>query len=183
MDILEKKWYVVNTYSKHENKVKSNLQRRIENLNLKDVVTNIVVAEVKKFEYKGQDKGVKEVVTNLFPGYLFVEMIMTDEAWYVVRNTNGVTGFIGSSGGGTKPFPVPDEEMQGILKLLSDNQKLTPIDIIQVGDLVKIVEGPLTGKLAKVLEIQDGKIAKLEIEGLENLGLAEVDIKDIVRED
>ena len=92
----EKQWYVVNTYAGHENRVKENLEKRVETMGISDSLFRIVVAEETEIEYKN-GKPV-EKAHNLFPGYLFVEMIMTDEAWYVVRNTPGVTGFIGSSG-------------------------------------------------------------------------------------
>ena len=98
MEDIKREWYVVNTYAGHENKVKENLQRRIDTMNLQDYLFQIIVAEEKEIEFKNGKK--VEKTYNLFPGYLFVEMEMTDEAWYVVRNTPGVTGFIGSSGGG-----------------------------------------------------------------------------------
>ena len=96
----KKEWYVVNTYAGHENRVKENLERRIETMGLQDFLFQIVVAEEKEIEYKNGKE--VEKTKNLFSGYLFVQMIMTDEAWYIVRNTPGVTGFIGSSGGGAK---------------------------------------------------------------------------------
>ena len=106
---LKKEWYVVNTYAGQENRVKENLERRISTMGLEDYLFQIVVAEEKEIEYKN-GKPV-EKTRNLFSGYLLVQMIMTDEAWYVVRNTPGVTGFIGSSGKGAKPFPVAQEEV------------------------------------------------------------------------
>ena len=112
----KKEWYVVNTYAGHENRVKENLERRIETMGLQDFLFQIVVAEEKEIEYKNGKE--VEKTKNLFSGYLFVQMIMTDEAWYIVRNTPGVTGFIGSSGGGAKPFPVAEEEMENILRAI-----------------------------------------------------------------
>lgn len=106
---ISKNWYVVNTYSSHENKVKDNLEKRIESHNLQDYIFRIIVAEHEVPVMKnGQPTG-KTKMKNLYPGYVFIEMIMTDEAWFMVRNTPGVTGFIGSSGGGAKPFPVSRE--------------------------------------------------------------------------
>ena len=116
MSEAKKEWYVVNTYAGHENRVKENLERRIETMGLQDFLFQIVVAEEKEIEYKNGKE--VEKTKNLFSGYLFVQMIMTDEAWYIVRNTPGVTGFIGSSGGGAKPFPVAEEEMENILRRL-----------------------------------------------------------------
>ena len=104
---MEKQWYVVNSYSGHEDKVKANLERRVVSMGLEDYVFRIIVAEVEQPVLKdGQPTG-KTKLKNLYPGYVFIEMIMTDEAWFMVRNTPGVTGFVGSSGGGTKPFPIP----------------------------------------------------------------------------
>lgn len=118
----KKEWYVVNTYAGHENRVKENLQRRVDTMGISDYLFRILVAEEPEIEYKNGKK--VEKMHNLFPGYLFVEMIMTDEAWYIVRNTPGVTGFIGSSGGGAKPFPVSPEEIDSILRRIgmSDRQ-------------------------------------------------------------
>ena len=140
--VEEKRWYVVNTYSGNENSVKENLERRIETMALEDNLFRIVVAEEKEIDIKNGKK--RETMKNIFPGYVFVEMIMTDEAWYVVRNTPGVTGFIGSSGGGAKPFPVSDDEIENILQRmgLSDQKIVVNFD---VGDLVKITSGPFSG--------------------------------------
>ena len=101
---MEKEWYVVNTYSGHESKVKEKLEMRASSMGLEDYIFRVVVPEQTEVEYKDGVK--KEKVKKMFPGYILVEMIMTDEAWFVVRNTPGVTGFIGSSGKGAKPFPL-----------------------------------------------------------------------------
>ena len=138
----KKEWYVVNTYAGHENRVKENLERRIETMGLQDFLFQIVVAEEKEIEYKNGKE--VEKTKNLFSGYLFVQMIMTDEAWYIVRNTPGVTGFIGSSGGGAKPFPVAEEEMDNILRRLGKGQKDVQIDF-EVKDRVKILGGAFKG--------------------------------------
>lgn len=138
----KREWYVVNTYAGHENRVKENLERRIETMGLQDALFQIVVAEEVEIEYKNGKE--VEKTFNLFPGYLFVEMMMTDEAWYVVRNTPGVTGFIGSSGGGAKPFPVAEEEIEVILRRLGIKEKRVQIDYV-VGDRVKILSGPFSG--------------------------------------
>jgi len=111
----EKKWYVVNTYSGHENKVKENLEMRAESMGMQDNIFRIIVPEETIVEEKNGVK--KEKVKKLFPGYILVEMIMTDEAWYVVRNTQGVTGFIGSSGKGAKPTPLQPYEVNIFLIL------------------------------------------------------------------
>lgn len=149
---LEKKWYVVNTYAGHENRVKENLERRVETMGIQDCLFNIVVAEEDEIEIKNGKKVEKK--KNLFPGYLFVEMIMTDDAWYVVRNTPGVTGFIGSSGGGAKPFSVPQEEIDGILRRLGKTDTNYVVNFT-VGDRVKILMGALSGNEGVVESMND----------------------------
>ena len=142
MSELKKEWYVVNTYAGQENRVKENLERRVKTMGLEDSLFQIVVAEEKEIEYKNGKK--VEKMRNLFPGYLFVEMIMTDEAWYVVRNTPGVTGFIGSSGGGAKPFPVSPEEIESILQRMGMSDQKLIVDF-EIGDTVRILSGPFAG--------------------------------------
>ncbi len=148
----KKEWYVVNTYAGHENRVKDNLEKRLETMGISDNLFRIVVAEETQIEIKN-DKS-KEVVKNIFPGYLFVEMIMTDEAWYVVRNTPGVTGFIGSSGGGAKPFPVKQDEIEKILRRIGQSDKNIEVDFA-VGDTVKILSGPFSGMEGKIESMND----------------------------
>lgn len=148
----QKEWYVVNTYAGHENRVKENLMRRVETMGIQDSMFQILVAEEKEIEYKNGKE--VEKTKNLFNGYLFVEMIMTDEAWYVVRNTPGVTGFIGSSGGGAKPFPVAKEEMESILRRLGMSECNVQIDF-NVGDRVKILSGAFMNIEGEVSELHD----------------------------
>ena len=148
----EKQWYVVNTYAGHENRVKENLEKRVETMGISDSLFRIVVAEETEIEYKNGKPVEKS--HNLFPGYLFVEMIMTDEAWYVVRNTPGVTGFIGSSGGGAKPFPVAEEEIEVILRRLGIKERRVQVDF-QVGDRVRILSGSFTGSEGTVESLND----------------------------
>ena len=137
----EKQWYVVNTYAGHENRVKENLEKRSETMGLEDNLFQILVAEEEEIEYRNGKKTTK--MKNLYPGYLFVEMVMTDEAWYIVRNTPGVTGFIGSSGGGAKPFPVSDEEIETILRRIGLSDSKIVVDFT-VGDVVRILNGPFS---------------------------------------
>ena len=148
----KKEWYVVNTYAGHENRVKDNLEKRLETMGISENLFRIVVAEETRIEVKNEKS--KEVVKNIFPGYLFVEMIMTDEAWYVVRNTPGVTGFIGSSGGGAKPFPVKQDEIEKILRRIGQSDKSIEVDFA-VGDSVKILSGPFSGMEGKVESMND----------------------------
>lgn len=148
----EKQWYVVNTYAGHENRVKENLEKRLETMGISDNLFRIVVAEETQIEVKNEKT--KEVVRNIFPGYLFVEMIMTDDAWYVVRNTPGVTGFIGSSGGGAKPIPVKDPEIEAILRRIGQSDKVVEVTF-KVGDTVKILSGPFSGMEGTVESMND----------------------------
>ncbi len=138
----EKKWYVVNTYSGHENKVKEKLQMRTESMGMQDYIYRIIVPETTEVELKDGVK--KEKVKKMFPGYILVEMIMSDEAWYIVRNTPGVTGFIGSSGKGAKPTPLLPQEIDRILA----NMGISRMDEnteLNKGDKVSIIDGPFKG--------------------------------------
>ena len=150
----DKAWYVVNTYSTHERKVADNLKRRVESMGLDELIFRIIVAE-QEVPVMDRETGMpsgKTRMKNLYPGYVFVEMIMTDYAWYVVRNTPGVTGFVGSSGKGTKPFPVPREQLEPVLKrmgMVDDSM----YDRYKEGDLVKVIHGPLEGTEGHILSI------------------------------
>ena len=144
---MDKQWYVVNTYSGHENKVKEKLEMRAESMDMQDYIYRVVIPEEKIVEVK--DGVTKERVKKMFPGYILVEMVMTDEAWYVVRNTPGVTGFIGSSGKGAKPTPLQPYEVDNIL----GNMGISRMDIdteLTEGSKVKIVAGPFNGMFGKV---------------------------------
>ena len=152
MEENKKEWYVVNTYAGHENRVKENLEKRLETMGISENLFRIVVAEEVQIEVKNEKS--KEVVKNIFPGYLFVEMIMTDEAWYVVRNTPGVTGFIGSSGGGAKPIPVKGPEIEKILRRIGQSDKAVEVDFT-IGDSVKILSGPFSGMEGKIESMND----------------------------
>ena len=112
---MEKNWYVVHTYSGYENRVKANLEKRVETMGMQDKIFRVIVPEQEEIDVK-EDGKKKAVMRKMFPGYVLVELIMTDDAWYVVRNTPGVTGFIGSSGGGVKPTPLLPEEADRLLR-------------------------------------------------------------------
>ena len=148
----KKEWDVVNTYAGHENRVKDYLEKRLETMGIADNLFQIIVAEETQIEVK--NKKSKEVVKNIFPGYVFVEMIMTDEAWYVVRNTPGVTGFIGSSGGGAKPFPVAKSEIENVLRRIGKANKNIEVEF-KVGDTVKVLSGPFSGMEGVVDSMND----------------------------
>lgn len=153
----EKLWYVVNTYSGHELNVKEKLEMRTESMGMQDYIFRVIVPETKEVEVKDGVK--KEKVKKMFPGYVLVEMIMTDEAWYIVRNTPGVTGFIGSSGKGAKPTPLLPQEIDKILA----NQGMSRINVseeIKVGDKVNVVDGPFNGMSGVVdnLDLENNRI-------------------------
>ena len=153
---MGKNWYVVNTYASHENKVKDNIVRRIESMNMQDYIFQVVVAE---YEEPVKKDGVivpnKFKTKNMYPGYIFIEMIMTDEAWYVVRNTPGVTGFIGSSGKGTKPFPVDANEIETVLKRVGMGEDST--SQYKPGDYVTIMNGIYVNTVAEVTAVDEEK--------------------------
>ena len=169
-----RRWYVVNTYSGHENKVKENLEKRVESMGLQDCLFNIVIPEHVETEIKDGKKINK--TKNMFPGYVLVEMIMTDEAWYVVRNTSGVTGFIGSSGGGAKPFPLQKHEIDPIIKRMGIQTTQLEINYAE-GDEVKVLSGPFAGKQGKVESIdREKEVATVLVDFLGNATPMEVEL-------
>ena len=144
---MEKEWYVVNTYSGHENKVKEKLEMRASSMGMEDYIYRVVVPAQKEVVVKNGKEVEKE--SKMFPGYILVEMVMTDEAWFIVRNTPGVTGFIGSSGKGAKPFPLTKPEVDKIL----GNMGMSRIDVvneINEGDTVKVISGAFSNMYGKV---------------------------------
>ncbi len=144
---MEKQWYVVNTYSGHENNVKEKLEAKAESMDMKDFICRVVVPEEKIVEVK--DGVTKEKVKKMFPGYILVEMVMTDEAWYAVRNTPGVTGFIGSSGKGAKPTPLQPYEVDKILNSMGIS-RINVSEDLEVDTKVKIISGPFNGMFGTV---------------------------------
>ena len=155
----KKLWYVVNAYSGHEQKVKDYLESRRESMGMENNIFRVIIPERTEIEVKDGVK--KEKVRKMFPGYVLIEMIMSDEAWYVVRNTPGVTGFIGSSGKGAKPIPLNDDEVH---KFIGDGEeKTTPISTdVEVGDSVTIIDGPFNGMYGKI-ESMDKENEKLTV--------------------
>ncbi len=179
----DKAWYVVNTYSTHERKVADNLKRRVESMGLEELIFRIVVAE-QEVPVMDRETGLpsgKTRMKNLYPGYVFVEMIMTDYAWYVVRNTPGVTGFVGSSGKGTKPFPVPREQIEPVLKRMGMVDE-SMYDRYKEGDLVKVIHGPLEGTEGNILSInRDTGVVEVETVFFGRSTKVEVDFSEIER--
>ena len=145
---MEKLWYVVNTYSGHELKVKEKLETRAETMGYTDNIFRVVVPETTEIETL-KDGSTKEKKKKMFPGYILVEMVMTDDAWYAVRNTPGVTGFIGSSGKGAKPTPLKPEEIDKILVGMGMSRLDTDVNL-KVGVKVKINDGPFAGMGGKI---------------------------------
>ncbi|QSZ28439.1 transcription termination/antitermination protein NusG [Aceticella autotrophica] len=138
------KWYVVHTYSGYENKVKANLEKAVENRGLQDLIQQIVVPTDKIVEIKDGKK--KTVDKKVFPGYVLVKMVMTNDSWYIVRNTRGVTGFVGPES--KEPVPLTEKEV----KALGIREELPSVDI-SPGDSVRIVTGPLENFIGVVQEI------------------------------
>ena len=139
----ETKWYVVHTYSGYENKVKANLEKIVENRGMQDYILDIVVPMEEQIEIKDGKK--KATLKKVFPGYVLVKMIMSDESWYIVRNTRGVTGFVGP---GSKPVPLSDDEV----KTMGVEEFLTEVDY-EVNDNVRVISGPLENFIGIVEEI------------------------------
>ena len=149
----EKQWYIVTTYSMHESKTADNIRKRALTMNIGDKILRVLVAEQEVDVLKDGIPTGKKKIVNLFPGYIFVEMIMTDEVWYIVRNTPGVTGIAGSGGGGQKPTPVTREEIEPVLKrmgVVDDSM----YERYKVGDKVKIIHGPFEGTEGTILSIE-----------------------------
>ena len=175
---MEKEWYVVNTYSGHENKVKEKLLMRANTMGMEDYIFRVVVPEQKEVEIK--DGVTKERVKKMFPGYILVEMIMTDEAWFIVRNTPGVTGFIGSSGKGAKPTPLQPYEVDNILNSMGIS-RVDSQNELQPGDAVKIIDGPFVGMSGKIESVDlENKVvnAIIDLFGQETsveVGLGQID--------
>lgn len=155
LDSFDKGWFVLQTYSGYENKVKENLLQRAQTYNM---LENILRVEIPTQTVNVEKNGkVKEVEENLFPGYVLVEMVMTDEAWFVVRNTPNVTGFVGSHGNRSKPTPLLEEEIRQIL--ISMGQTVDVFDTnIKVGDVVQIIDGAFMGQEGRVVEIDNNKV-------------------------
>lgn len=139
----EAKWYVVHTYSGHENKVKANIEKIVENRGMQDIILEVAVPTEEVTEIKNGKKKVKS--RKIFPGYTIVKMYMTDESWYVVRNTRGVTGFVGPA---SKPVPLTDEEVTAM-----GLEKKTLVFDMAVGLLVKVISGPFESFEGEVLDI------------------------------
>lgn len=164
------RWYVVHTYSGYENKVKANLEKTIVNRNLQDLLQDIQVPMEEVIEEK--DGKQKVSLKKKFPGYVLVKMLMTDESWYVVRNTRGVTGFVGPA---SKPVPLTDEEVQSM------GVQEAPVEIdLEVGEGIRVISGPLRDFVATIQEINlEKRKIKVLIDMFGRETLAELDFTQV----
>lgn len=154
---IGRNWYAVHTYAGYEDAVARNLNQRIESMDMQDKIFNVLVPKEKKIKIKGGKRFVVE--EKIYPGYVLVEMLVTDDSWYVVRNTPRVTGFVGS---GTTPTPLSEEEIKELQKRMGVEEPKYKIDFV-VGDSVKIADGPFKDMDGKVsgIDTEKGKIKVL----------------------
>lgn len=153
---MEKKWFVIHTYSGYENKVKANLEKRVASMNMQDKIFRILVPMEDEIEIKDGKRRVSQ--KKIFPGYVLVEMILTDDSWYVVRNTPGVTSFVGS---GNKPIPLQQSEVQAIMRQMGLEEAHPRIDL-DIGESVRVIAGPFENFTGTVEEIYPEK-SKLKV--------------------
>ena len=173
----ERAWYVVQTYSGMENAAKRNLLNRVESMGMTDCVFNVLVPETKDFEKKKNGE-LKEIIVKPYPGYVFIDMIVTDESWFMVRNTPMVTGFLGSSGGGAKPVPLQDDEIIPILKMCGISTQKTFAG--KPGDLVRINAGTFSGQEGVIDSIDTQKeIVKVLINVFGRQTVAELEYNEV----
>jgi len=144
-------WYVLHTYSGYEDAVAQNLKQRIESMGMEDKIFDVIVPKEKKIQIRGGKRHVVE--EKIYPGYVLVDMAVTDDSWYVVRNTPRVTGFIGA---GTTPIPIEKKEIDEIMRRMGVKEPKYKIDI-KVGDPIKIIDGPFKDFDGKVSEIDEAK--------------------------
>ena len=147
----QKRWYIVHTYSGYENKVKVNLEKRIEYMNMADKIFRIEVPQKTVTQMKGGKKQERE--EKIFPGYVLVEMIMDEDSWYVVRHTSGVTKFVGSA---KRPIPARDSEIKKIINRSSSTSQKIELDV-KPGDKVRITSGPFADFIADIIEVYPDK--------------------------
>lgn len=167
---MEPRWYVVHTYSGYENKVKTDLEKTVKNRELEDFFFDIIVPMEEQIEIKDGKR--KANLKKVFPGYVLIKMIVTEETWYIVRNTRGVTGFVGP---GSKPVPLTDEEVEA----MGISESAIEIDL-EVGESVKVISGPLKEFVAIIQEINLEKHkmkALIDMFGRETL--AELDFNQV----
>lgn len=166
-------WYVVHTYSGYENKVKANIEKTIENRKLQDQIFEVRVPLQDVVEMKNGVR--KNVQKKMFPGYVLVNMVMNDDTWYVIRNTRGVTGFVGP---GSEPIPLTEIEMRN-LGIVSTEEKQIEVDF-EVGDLIEVVSGAWEGRVSTVKEINMNKqTVTIEVEMFGRETSVEIEFLDV----
>ena len=176
----EAKWYVVHTYSGYENKVKANIEKTIENRHLEDQILEVRVPLQDVVEMKNGTS--RQVQKKMFPGYVLLNMVMNDDTWYVVRNTRGVTGFVGP---GSKPVPLTPAEMKPLGIQIGGEQQETParekIELdIEVGDMIVVTSGAWEGTTSAVTAINESKqTVTIEVEMFGRATSVEIDFLDI----
>lgn len=174
----ERAWYAVQTYSGFESAAKRNIENRVVSMGMSDVIFNVLVPEITRME-KNKKGEPKEVVEKPYPGYVFIDMIVTDDSWFMVRNTPMVTGFLGSSGGGAKPVPLQDDEIAPILKMCGIS--LVKNFAGKVGDTVRITAGNFTGQEAVIDSIDEQReIVKVLINFFGRQTVAELNFNEVV---
>ncbi|HHV72908.1 MAG TPA: transcription termination/antitermination protein NusG [Clostridia bacterium] len=154
---MEKSWYVIHTYSGYENKVKANIEKRVESMGMEDKIFRVLVPVEDEVEVKNGKKKVNK--KKVFPGYVLVEMIMDDDSWYVVRNTPGVTGFVGS---GNKPVSLRSEEVRQILKQMGVEEPRPKVDFA-FNERIRVIDGPFKEFIGiiKGIDYERGKVKAL----------------------
>lgn len=178
MESFEKQWYVLHTYSGYENKVKENLLSRAQSMGMEDYIFRVVVPEEEERDVTKTGKE-KVWMHKIFPGYVLVEMVMTDQSWFVVRNTPGVTGFVGSHGAGSKPAPLLDDEIANILadmgESVHENDGKFDID-----EVVKITQGAFNGLTGKIEDIdKENNKVKLHVDMFGQETIVDLDMNQI----
>ena len=145
--VQEKKWYVIHTYSGYEEAVAKNLKQRAESFGMEDKIFDVIVPKEKKIKIRDGKR--KEVEEKMYPGYVIVQMVVTDDSWYVVRNTPNVSGFVGA---GTTPIPLSEAEVDTLKKRMGQDLPQFKIDV-EIGDIVKVTDGPFKDFDGKISDI------------------------------
>lgn len=178
---MNKEWYVLHTYSGYENKVRENIELRKESMNMEDNIFRIVIPEEEIIEVV--DGVEKKKIAKTFPGYVLIEMIMSDQAWFIVRNTPGVTGFVGSHGAGSKPSPLLPEEMASILGEVEAPSARVELNVKE-GDFVAIVDGAFSGLSGSIVEIdKEHQKLKVLLEMFGRATEAEIDFNQVKKQE
>lgn len=151
----DSRWYVIHTYSGYENKVKANLERRVRSMAMDDKVFRVLVPTEEEIDFQGGKKRI--IKRKIFPGYVLVEMIMTDDSWYVVRHTPGVTGFVSP---GARPMPLEEHELRTIMKQMGLDEERKPRVAFGLGDPVRVISGPFVNFAGKIdgINVEKGKL-------------------------